>query len=178
MIDDDEVADPFWLLEAAKAFERNPKTAVVSGLVLPAEIETKPQEWFERFGGFAKGRGFRADYFDPSEGLQQSPLFPLPSFGLGGNMIIRRKALSTINNFEETLGAGTRTMGAEDTYAFTRLLLNGLAVAYEPGVLTWHYHRRDYVSLQRQFFGYGRGLSAFYACLLREDPRTVWPLMR
>ena len=45
-IDDDEVADPCWLAEVARALDEHPDADVVSGVIVPAELETKAQLWF------------------------------------------------------------------------------------------------------------------------------------
>ena len=57
-IDDDEYADPNWLAEVARALADHPEADVVSGVIVPAELETRAQLWFEQFGGHSKGRGF------------------------------------------------------------------------------------------------------------------------
>jgi hypothetical protein len=64
-IDDDELADRWWLAEVARALVENPDADVISGVIVPAELETRAQIWFEQFGGHSKGRGFRPDTFGP-----------------------------------------------------------------------------------------------------------------
>lgn len=177
-IDDDEVADRYWLERLSQYFEQQPGTAAVSGVMLPAEVSTKAQEWFERFGGHNKGRGFQPAVFGGESGSEQSPLFPLPPFGTGGNMAMTREAIDLIGGFDVALGAGSPAQGAEDTLAFTKLLLAGRTVAYVPNAITWHYHRPDLAGLERQLYGYGVGLTAFYTALVLEDPRRLWHMLR
>jgi hypothetical protein len=69
-------------------------------------------------------------------------------------------------------------MGAEDTQMFTRLLLQGGTIVYQPAALVWHYHRRDMAGLERQMRGYGVGLTAFYTSLVCQDVRRLVPLAR
>lgn len=177
-IDDDEVADPMWLSELTRALADRPAAAAVSGLVVPAELATRPQLWFEQFGGHSKGRGFQSADFGVGTGSTQSPLYPLPPFGVGANMAFRTEALRAAGGFDDALGAGTLTNGAEDTKIFTELLRAGLTTLYRPGAVTRHYHRRDLAGLRKQMQGYGSGLTAFYTSLILDDPRVIWPLLR
>ncbi len=177
-LDDDEEADEYWLAEIADCFARDESVVAVSGAVLPAELETISQIWFEEFGGHSKGRGFEPARFGPPDGDQQSPLYPLPPFGAGANMAFRTAALREIGGFHTALGAGTSTKAGEDTLAFTQLLLVGGHVVYRPSAVTRHYHRREFGALSAQMRGYGVGLTAFYAALLHWRPRLIFPLLR
>ncbi|HEV7899800.1 MAG TPA: glycosyltransferase family 2 protein [Planosporangium sp.] len=177
-LDDDEVADPFWLSEVARALAEHPEADVVSGVIVPAELETRAQVWFEQFGGHSKGRGFVPAVFSPATAHLQSPLYPLPPFGTGANMTFRPGVIEGIGGFDPALGAGTPAMGSEDTLAFTRILLGGGTIVYQPGALTWHYHRRDVEGLRRQMIGYGAGLTAAYTSLVLADPRVLVGLAR
>lgn len=176
-LDDDEVADPLWLSEIVRAFDGRPDVAAASGLVAPAELETKAQVWFEEFGGHSKGRGFTAQEFSPATRREQHPLFPLPPFGVGANMAFRIEALRRVG-FDEALGAGTATQGGEDTKVFTDLLLAGATTRYWPTALTRHYHRRDTEGLAKQLRGYGTGLTAYYTACVRQRPSTLLTLAR
>jgi GT2 family glycosyltransferase len=176
-IDDDERADGGWLAEVAVAFVADPALACMSGLVLPGELHTDAQIWFEQFGGHSKGRGFRRAVFsDSPEG--QSPLYPLPPFGVGANMAFRRRALDRIGGFDEALGAGRPTLSGEDTLAFTEILLSGQRMAYEPAAVVWHYHRRSVAALREQIHGYGVALMAFYTAVVVRRPASALRLAR
>jgi hypothetical protein len=146
--------------------------------VVPAELETDAQVWFEQFGGHSKGRGFTPDVFSPATARRQSPLYPLPPFGAGANMTFRPGVLERIGGFDPALGAGTPAMGSEDTLAFTQVLLAGGTIAYQPSALVRHYHRRDLAGLRRQLAGYGCGLTAAYTSLILSRPGLIWPLLR
>lgn len=176
-IDDDEVADPHWLSQIVGAFIENPEADAVCGVIVPAELETQPQYWFEEYGGHSKGRGFERVLFSPATRHLHNPLFPLPPFGTGANMAVRRSAIEAINGFDPALGAGTPTFGAEDTRALTEILLAGGSVLYDPTAITRHFHRRDYEAFRRQLYGYGVALSAFYASLICGNPLLLRPLI-
>ncbi len=177
-IDDDEYADVNWLAEVARALAEHPEADVVSGVIVPAELETRAQLWFEQFGGHSKGRGFRPDVFGPATAHRQSPLYPLPPFGTGANMTFRAGVIERIGGWDTALGAGTPAMGSEDTLAFTQVLLAGGTIVYQPTAVTHHYHRRDLEGLHKQMVGYGAGLTAAYTSLLLKRPGLLWPLLR
>jgi glycosyltransferase involved in cell wall biosynthesis len=177
-IDDDEVPDPHWLAEIARAFTTHPEADAVSGVIVPAELETPAQELFERYGGHSKGRGFTSAVFSPATAREQHPMYPLPPFGAGGNMAFRRTVFTRDGNFDVALGAGTAAQGAEDTEMLTRLLLRGGTVVYQPSVLVWHYHRATWQGLVDAMRGYGIGLTAYYTSLVLHDPRRLVPLAR
>jgi glycosyltransferase involved in cell wall biosynthesis len=177
-IDDDEYADVNWLAEVARALADHPEADVVSGVIVPAELETQAQLWFEQFGGHSKGRGFTPDVFSPATAHLQSPLYPLPPFGTGANMTFRPGVIERIGGWDTALGAGTPAMGSEDTLAFTQVLVGGGTIVYQPTAVTHHYHRRDLEGLHKQMVGYGTGLTAAYTSLLLRRPGLLWPLLR
>jgi glycosyltransferase involved in cell wall biosynthesis len=177
-IDDDEVADENWIVELVRALTSVPDAVGVSGSVVPAELETWAQWWFEQYGGHTKGRGFTGAVFVGADADGQSPLYPLPAFGAGANMAFRTHGLREIGGFDVALGAGTPTGGGEDTLMFSQLLLSENTVVYHPAALTRHFHRRDVEDLEKQMYGYGVGLTAFYTALLRWNWRLVLPLIR
>jgi GT2 family glycosyltransferase len=175
-VDDDEEPDRHWLAGLAVGFARGDDIGCVSGMVVPARLDTQAQELFEQLGGHCKGRGFSPAVF--SRHGPQSPLYPLPPFGVGANMAFRREALARIGGFDVALGAGTPALGGGDTLALTLVLLAGYRIAYEPAALMRHHHRPDMDSLTRQLHGYGVGLTAFYAALLRHRPGVLPGLLR
>jgi glycosyltransferase involved in cell wall biosynthesis len=177
-IDDDERADENWLAEVARALADHPEADVISGVIVPAELETQAQLWFEQFGGHSKGRGFTPAVFSPATAHIQSPLYPLPPFGTGANMTFRPGVIERIGGFDTALGAGTAAMGSEDTLAFTQVLVGGGTIVYQPSAVTHHYHRRDLAGLQKQMVGYGTGLTAAYTSLLLSRPGLLWPLIK
>jgi GT2 family glycosyltransferase len=175
-LDDDDEPDQYWLAGIAEGFTRGKHVGCVSGIVLPAKLDNAVENLFEQVGGHSKGRGFVHETFTKSG--PQSPLWPLPPFGVGANMAFRREALDGIGGFDVALGAGTPTAGGEDTLAITLVMLDGYEVAYEPAALMWHNHRQDMVSLNKQLHGYSVGLTAFYAALLRHRPGALLGLVK
>jgi glycosyltransferase involved in cell wall biosynthesis len=177
-IDDDETADPNWLAELARGFYDHPEADAIAGVMVPAELETRAQVWFEQYGGHNKHRGFTPAVFSPDSARTQSPLYPLPPFGSGGNVAFRTRSLARIGGFDLALGPGTPSMSSEDTRVFTDLLRTGGTIAYQPTAVTHHFHRRSTEELQLQMFGYGAGLTAFYASLVLSHPQCVLELIR
>jgi glycosyltransferase involved in cell wall biosynthesis len=177
-LDDDEVADQMWLSELMRAFHGRPRILAASGSVVPAELDTPAQVWFEQFGGHSKGRGFTPQEFSPATWADQHPLYPLPPFGVGANMAFRTDALRRIGSFDEALGAGTPAKGSEDTKMISDLMRSGGCVAYWPYALTRHFHRRSLEELRLQMRGYGSGLTAFYTASIMQRPSTITTLVR
>ena len=162
--------------KSSAGFARSDRIGCVTGMILPARLDTPAEELFEQIGGHVKGRGFTKETFSRSG--PQSPLFPLPPFGTGANMAFRREVIDRIGGFDVALGAGTSTAAGEDTLALTLTMLSGYEIAYEPSVLMWHHHRQDMASLSRQLHGYSIGLTAFYAALLRHRPSVLPALLK
>jgi GT2 family glycosyltransferase len=177
-IDDDEVADPEWTYRIKQGFSHERAPAAIAGMIVPAELEHEAQIRFEQYGGFNKGRTLDPQVLHAGSPTVRSPLYPLPSVGSGGNMAFRMEALRRIGKFDERLGAGTRTHAGEETRAFASLLRNGETVLYWPQAITWHFHRKDMEALQKQFFGYSAGLSAFLVSMIRSNPSSVLEMVR
>ncbi len=175
-VDDDEEPDAWWLAGLARGFGRGGDVGCVTGLILPACLDTEAQFVFEEIGGHSKGRGFDPAIFSAKG--PQSPLYPQPPFGAGGNMAFRREVLARIGRFDTALGAGTPTLGAEDTLALTLVLLSGFSIAYEPAAFVRHHHYRDFAGAARQLRGYAVGMGAFYIALLWRRPSIITGLAR
>lgn len=170
-IDDDVVVDREWLGGLREALEENPDAGVITGLVLPHELDTRAQIVFERRGGFR--RGFRKLRYvgDHQPG---NPLYPLGSgmFGAGANMVLRRDTALRIGGFDEALDTGPPLPGGGDLDIFTRMIRAGLPLVYEPRMLVFHRHRPEMSALRRQYFSWGTGLMAFVTKTYRDDPST------
>ncbi|MBV9003407.1 MAG: glycosyltransferase [Solirubrobacterales bacterium] len=177
-VDDDEICDRWWATEVARAFVEVPRAGAVTGIVVPAELQTEPQVWFEQYSGMGRGRGFSRAVFSPATARQHSPLYPLPPYGAGANMAFRRDAIERIGGFDCALGTGTSTLAGEDTAALSALLLDGGTLVYQPTAIVHHRHRRDYEALERVMLGYGRGLSAYYASMVVRRPGCLPELVR
>ena len=177
-LDDDEHPDRHWLAELARGFTLGRRVAGVSGLVLPAVLDTPAQCLYEQFGGHSKGRGLTPEVFDAASHARQHPLYPLPAFGVGASMAFDRSALIRIGGFDVALGAGTPARASEDTAAIADLMLDGGTFVYQPGAVMWHEHRSEIAEVERQLDGYGSGLTAFYTRAVLRDPRRLLTLAR
>jgi len=175
-LDDDELADRHWLAEAARALAQRPDADVVCGAIIPAELETPAQVWFEALGGMLVGRGFTEATFGPA-GRDFHPFYPRPPVGAGANMVTRPGVAERVGGFHPALGAGTPARGGEDTLFFALVLRAGGTVLYRPSLLTRHFHRREPAQLHMQLHGYGTGLTAMYAALVHRRPATLPSLL-
>ncbi len=173
MTDDDTIVDPYWPVEVARAFAAAPEVDCVTGLLVPAELDSAPQVWFEQYGGFT--RGFDPRRFDLGANRPAEPLFPWTAgaFGTGNNFSFRTAALREIGGFDPALGNGTPALGGVDSEALLRTVLCGQTIAYEPRAVVHHAHRPDYDDLRRQVYSYGVGLTAYYLKTLLARPDLV-----
>jgi GT2 family glycosyltransferase len=171
--DDDVIVDRHWLAELVRGFKVSERVGCVTGMILPAEMETPPQEWIEQYGGFSKGGAPRV--FDLQENRQPSPLYPYTAgtFGSGANMAFKTAALCRLGGFDPALGAGSAAMGGDDLAAFFEVVTAGYQLVYQPTALLRHWHRREYAGLRSQAYGYGVGLTAYLAKTLVDKPIRI-----
>lgn len=162
--DDDVQVDAGWLRGIAAAFA-DPQVAAVTGLVLPAEVESQAQALFERYGGMSKG--FTPRLFERQR-LGDAGIIAAHQCGVGANMAFRRAALMALGGFDTALDVGTPAFGGGDIDIFHRVLAAGLALHYEPSALVWHQHRRDLPGLRRQIYGNGRAFGVYLAKIWRD----------
>lgn len=198
--DDDVEVDPRWLRALGSRFAVDRDVDAVTGLVMPKELETPAQLWFERSGS-GLDRSFVALTFESAARGHTSAgafwhrrfqvvrraagsasgtvasLYATGEFGLGSNMAFRTAALRSLGGFDLALGAGTATCGGEDLAILLELLMNGRKLVYEPSAIVNHIHRREVAELERQIHGYGVGLTATLVALLRRDPRHVFGIL-
>lgn len=162
--DDDCIVDSGWTGAIATLFADDPQASVVTGLVVPYELETEAQILFERAGGF--GRGFRRSWFavDPERGLPWE-YCGAGQFGTGANMAYRRSVFAHVGPFDPALDVGTVTNGGGDLDMFFRVLVEGHTLVYEPAAIVRHRHRRSYPELLRQIANNGHG---FCSVLVRN----------
>ncbi|GAA2487765.1 glycosyltransferase family 2 protein [Streptomyces longisporus] len=175
--DDDTLVDPGWLSALAMTFEQDSRVGCVTGLIVPAELQTPAQIALERQGGFAKGYEPRIwSLADPPP----DPLFPFTAghFGSGANMSFRTDVLRSMGGFDSATGAGTPARGGDDLLAFFEVLTAGHALAYQPGAIVWHRHHRTQAAVDAQAFGYGAGFAAYLTGAVTRDPRRLPALLR
>jgi GT2 family glycosyltransferase len=154
--DDDVVVDAGWVDALRRPFADR-DVAAVTGLVMPFELETDAQHWFERHYGFSARGWIRREV----DATTVSPL-AAGTVGAGASMAFRRQIARSLGAFTTELGPGTAASAGDDTYALYRLLSHGHVIVYEPDAIAWHRHRVDDASLRRQVRGYGTAT----ACLL------------
>lgn len=153
--DDDVSVHPDWLTRLRQGF-RQPEVMAVTGLILPAELETEAQLIFEvGLGNF--GWGYQVKTFD-QEFFQATKHVGVPVWriGAGANMAFRRQIFERVGNFDERLGTGAAGC-SEDSELWYRILAEGWTCRYEPTSVVFHYHRRDLAGLKRQMYYYMRG---------------------
>jgi hypothetical protein len=191
--DDDVRADHGWLRALGARFVLEPGLSAVTGLILPAELESPAQVWFERYyGGFGAERSFQALTLEPdSTGppilrgsrvlardvagrtVKQFAVYGVGTYGAGANMAFRRSAFETISDFDVALGVGTPARGGEDLAALIDVLWTGGSMGYEPAAFVLHRHRREYDELVHQLDGYGLGFGAMLTSLVWHDKRHL-----
>lgn len=164
--DDDAEVDVGWLRAVTANFV-DPRTLCVTGLILPVELETPAQEWFERTNSFV--RGYRRIVHD---GVEHDPFF-VSRVGAGASMSLRRSVLDLLGPFDEALDAGTPTKSGGDHDYFTRILAAGYRIVYDPAALSWHRHRREWGELRSAIEGYGTGVWAYLTRQLLHGERRA-----
>lgn len=162
--DDDASADDLWAMALGRSFGTDPEIDVITGLVVPDEIDVEAQRLFEAYGGF--GRGYTREYFRRPKGTAIAHRFGgTGRFGTGANMAFRRSLFERIGAFDPALDVGTLTNGGGDLEMFFRALKAGATLLYEPSAIVRHRHRATYDELKTQLTNNGVG---FYAYLVRS----------
>jgi glycosyltransferase involved in cell wall biosynthesis len=164
--DDDTVLHPAWLEELIAAFD-HPDIWAVTGLVLPAELETPAQCVFEKAWGFGKGferRDFGPEFYAATRRLG----CPAWDVGAGANMAFRRDVFERVGGFDDRLDVGAAGCSGDSEY-WHRILHAGGVCRYEPRAIVHHFHRREFSGLRQQIRAYMRG---HVAALLVQYERT------
>jgi glycosyltransferase involved in cell wall biosynthesis len=194
-IDDDVEVESGWLRAIGSRFAGEPQTDCVTGLVLPKELETPAQIWFERSGskidqhyepisfgndGAWRGRflgSLRPGRFQVAEVHDGVPRGMVSvysgKYGMSANIAFRTAAYRALGGFNVALGAGIPSCGGEDLLLISRLLFSGRTLTFDPHVFVFHTHRRSLAELKRQLHGYGVGYTAMLFALVLEDWRHV-----
>lgn len=172
--DDDVTVSPRWLHGYAHAF-RDADVAAVTGLVLPAELATRWQVEFERYGGMSKG----FSPFDITlESLKPTELFTASRWGVGANMAFRRSVFERVGYFDPGLDVGTASRGAGDIEMMWRAVAGGFRLRYEPSAWVRHTHRRDRASLLNQVEANGTSYGCFLRTVAEREPGRVTEVRR
>jgi len=154
--DDDVFVHPEWVTRIQACFD-NEKVMVATGLVLPAELESRAQVMFEQDFQFFH-QGYRRRHLDSVyfEAMRNKGV-PVWSLGAGANMAIRREAFERGFTFDTRLGPGVFGGCGEDSEFWYRILAAGWSCVYEPSACVFHYHRRELSALRRQVYEYMKG---------------------
>jgi len=119
-----------WLIAALEA----PEIMAVTGLLLPASLDTEHQLVFRNhLGGL--GRSYRSQRFDSAffRGMRRYG-GRVWRIGTDSNMAVRRQAMELIGGFDERLAAGThRPNGRSELWSV--LLAQGWCCYYEPAAV-------------------------------------------
>jgi GT2 family glycosyltransferase len=166
--DDDVIMPPDWLEKLVAPFTL-PEVMIVTGNILPFELETEAQRLFETYGGL--GRGFNRRVVDKFWFDQFRAAVPTWTLGATANAAFRASIFShpQIGLMDEALGPGMPSGVGEDTYLFYKVLKAGYHIVYEPEAWVWHKHRRDLPALRRQIFNYSKGHVAYHLTTLTRD---------
>jgi hypothetical protein len=187
--DDDVRVDRQWLRAIGLRFARDRRMDAVTGIILPAELDSPAQIWFERYyGGFSGQRSFlpltlkvldvtgsaarraRVVVTAPDgQEVRRFAIYGVGAYGAGANMAFRRSALARVTGFDVALGTGTQSRGGEDLATLISVLWHGGVVGYEPAAVVHHRHRREYDELKQQLRGNGIGFSAMLTSLIAHD---------
>ncbi len=165
-IDDDAYPQEDWLERAIGIFEEYPNLAALGGPGL-----TPPDSsWRERVGGAIYesrlGSGPLRRRFRASHGAFLRHEDDLPAF----NLLVRRDALNAIGGWK------TNLYGGEDTRLCERLVEAGFILAYNPGVVVYHYRRPIFTPHLKQIANIARHRGAFAHSFAATSRRIIYYL--
>lgn len=160
-VDDDVVVPDGWLEKVLAPFA-DPEIAVVTGNVVPLQLETPAERLTEACSSLSCGsEPFRVDgeWFSASQAAIQAW-----DFGISANMAARTRVFRdpAVGMFAEQLGPGTPVGAGEDPYLVYRLIEAGYGLQYSPDAWVWHRHRRTAAGLKRQVYCYAKSAVGYY----------------
>ena len=168
-VDDDVIVPPDWLEKLLAPMVR-PEVLVVTGNVLPHELETSAQRMYEDlYGGLGQG----LDRFEANSqwlsSFNYSP--PVWDLGVSANAAFRASIFHNpdIGMMPEELGPGTPVGSGEENYLIYRILKAGGTLVYEPSAYVWHRHRRTIPELRYQIHRQMRSTTGYHLRLWRVD---------
>jgi glycosyltransferase involved in cell wall biosynthesis len=163
VVDDDTLAPPEWLETLIAPF-CDPDVAAVAGNVYGISLATKSERLYETYGSEGVGLGqesWRADsaWFRANKWRSCKTW----DVGITANMAFRASLFADpeIGLFDECLGTGSPTGGAEDTLMVYKILRAGKTVFYNPYAFVKHRHRNEMKALRKQLFNYSKGFVAY-----------------
>ncbi|SFV32058.1 glycosyltransferase [Thermoflavifilum thermophilum] len=155
-IDDDVQVYPTLIRAVKNTFIEHPEIHALTGLVLPARLDTLAQRLFEAYWSFQ--RGFIPQTYTGNRLNQQQPLVPVWEIGAGACMAFRKSVLAGSGGFDQRLDAGAAGCNG-DSELWYRLLVQDYAIRYEPAAVVFHHHRTTLPELHQQIFSYLRGFT-------------------
>ena len=171
--DDDALADRDWPRELHRGFSAGRSVAVVTGIVPPAQIDTRTQALFERkiykWSNKVDAQTVRMERQGGSWAFPTST----GDLGTGANFAVDRDVVLGLGGFDEALGAGSLSRGGEDSEMFVRVLRTGHELRFQPSAIMWHLHASDPRMMRKIVFGYGMGMSASACSEFLRPGRTA-----
>lgn len=179
--DDDVAVDRHWLAELVLGLQSGERVACATGGVVPLELETPAQLWFEESGAFTEGSERRVISLGARE---RGSLLPYATgrIGAGVSMAWHASVLRALGGFDVALDTLTpprplrsppHATAGEDLAAFFDALVSGFEIVFEPGAIVHHEHRRGYEDLTRQLYWHGIGLGAYLTRCLVTRPGQI-----
>ncbi len=167
--DDDVIFPPEWLERIVAPFARN-DVMIVTGNVLPYELESRAQQFFELYGGLSRGYErfeVKTDWFE-SFRFRAVPTWEL---GATASAAFRTTIFShpEIGLLYEALGVGMPAGCSEDTFLFYKVLKAGYTIVYEPAACVSHKHRNTMKALRKQLYNYSKGGVAYHLLTFLHD---------
>jgi GT2 family glycosyltransferase len=154
--DDDCIPDPDWVETIMTTVAVADPPLVVTGAVLPTR-EAQPGEFMVS----QRANPNRQDH------TRRRPPWRI---GTGGNFVADVAVLRSVGGWDDRLGAGSAGRAAEDIELIDRLLRNGAAIRYEPGVVVRH-ELQDLTRRLATRWSYAFGIGAFLAMRVRARDR-------
>jgi len=152
--DDDCRVSPRWVEGIRGLFERESDLGLAYGRVIV------PQELWQI--GFTAG-------FEPAGEIRHRGRLPRPlePWGIGANMVVRRRTAVELGGFDPFLGAGTSLHAGEELDLALRMMGAGHTVAYTKTFEVTHLGVRPYALARALYRNYDVGTGAAYAKNLR-----------
>lgn len=150
-IDDDAIADPKWLENILRDFQKTSSMCALGGPVLLEWPSGHRPDWIPS--------RLESYYSQINLGSEKRELSP-PEYPFGTNMAVRRSCALAAGGFNTSLGRrGKSLMSGEERDFFLRLQRDGCVVAYSPDIVVTHRVQRERVSrtwLMKRIFAQGR----------------------
>lgn len=167
-IEQDAVADPFWLKAIAHNFS-DPEVMAVTGLAIPSKVKTATQLAYElNYGGLDQSlhrQTITKKFLSQQRGgfwkfMPDRDLLRTNRFGNGTNMAFRRTLFDRVGLFDLTLGAISHQTSS-NFEMLHRLVSRGETLVYDPSALVWQISVRNQSTLRQQAYDIGCSLGTY-----------------